>query len=224
MLYQKPIAVPAFLLTVILAMVSFPLMWNQIANRTKKMETAGPNLDRNAVVFVSIFSTVVTVVFIMLGIFSNAVTMSAIGGGLMCCIILFYFVASFKLAKAFGDGEGKTTVLQLVKLTRRIAASLVFNVVVHGSFVCFYGNQTRLIPLQMIINNLLMPISQGITGLLLLRFISDSNTRQLHQIAAGARPRVAGSTDAVAPESEMTAVTTVTTVTTAGGVGTATNV
>ena len=212
------------MLTVILAMVSFPLMWNQIANRTKKMETAGPNLDRNAVVFVSIFSTVVTVVFIMLGIFSNAVTMSAIGGGLMCCIILFYFVASFKLAAAIGDGEGKTTVLRLAKLTRRMAWSLVINVVVQGSFVCFYGNQTRLVPLQMIITNLLMPISQCTTGLLLLRFISDSNTRQLNQIAAGAWPRVAGSTAAVAPESEMTAVTTVTTVTTAGGVGTATNV
>ena len=209
------------MLTVILAMVSFPLMWNQIANRTKMMETAGPNLDRNAVVFVSIFSTVVTVVFIMLGIFSNAVTMSAIGGGLMCCIILFYFVASFKLAAAIGDGEGKTTVLRLAKLTRRMAWSLVINVVVQGSFVCFYGNQTRLVPLQMIITNLLMPISQGITGLLLLRFISDSNTRQLNQIAAGAWPRVAGSTAAVAPESEMTAVTTVTT---AGGVGAATNV
>ena len=209
------------MLTVILAMVSFPLMWNQIANRTKKMETAGPNLDRNAVVFVSIFSTVVTVVFIMLGIFSNAVTMSAIGGGLMCCIILFYFVASFKLAAAIGDGEGKTTVLRLAKLTRRMAWSLVINVVVQGSFVCFYGNQTRLVPLQMIITNLLMPISQCTTGLLLLRFISDSNTRQLNQIAAGAWPRVAGSTAAVAPESEMTAVTTVTT---AGGVGAATNV
>ena len=221
MLYQKPIAVPAFLVTVIVALVSFPLMWNQIANRTKMMETAGPNLDRNSVVFVSIFSTVVTVVFIVLGIFSNGVTMSAIGGGLMCCIILFYFVASFKLATAIGDGEGKTTVLRLVKLTRRMAWSLVINVVVQGSFVCFYGNQTRLIPLQMIITNLLMPISQCTTGLLLLRFISDSNTRQLNQIAAGAWPRVAGSTAAVAPESEMTAVTTVTT---AGGVGAATNV
>jgi hypothetical protein len=220
-LYQKPIAVPAFMLTVILAMVSVPLMWNQIANRTKTMETAGPNLDRNAVVFVSIFSTVVTAVFITLGIFSNAVTMSAIGGGLMCCIILFYFVASFKLAAAIGDGEGKTTVLRLAKLTRRMAWSLVINVVVQGSFVCFYGNQTRLVPLQMIITNLLMPISQCTTGLLLLRFISDSNTRQLNQIAAGAWPRVAGSTAAVAPESEMTAVTTVTT---AGGVGAASNV
>ena len=187
------------------------------ANRTKMMEAAGRNLDRSAVMFVSIISTVITVVFIMLGIFSLSYVLSAIGGGLLCCLILFYFVASFKLATAIGDGEGRATVLRLVKYTRRIAASLVFNVVVHGSWVVF-GNQTRLIPLQMIITNFLMPLSQSITGLLLLRFILDSNTRQLNKIAAGARPRVARSTAAVAPETEMTAVTTV------GGARAATNV
>ena len=98
----------------------------------------------------------------------------------MVIVVIVYLVGAAKLTKATGNRN--ETGVRVVTLTRQIAGVLIFNIVIQVSWV-FLGNLTSpaIVPLQMAITNLLMPIGICALELLLLRFIRRSFARQRNQ-------------------------------------------
>ena len=158
----------------------------------------GSNLSGRAVAFVAAASTTVAVLFIVLGITGGGFIMSAAGAGLIVIVIVVYFVGAAKLTA--GLGYGNETGIRIITLTRQVAGVLLFNTLVAISYV-LVGNGNALIPLQIILTNLLMPVGQSAALLLLLRFIRQSFTRQGDRIAKAASKRGTQSTASVSPAS-----------------------
>ena len=71
---------------------------------------------------------------------------------------------------------GNETALRVVTLTRQVAGVMIVNTLIQGSYAVL-GSSTVLMPLQILIVDLLMPIGMSAALLLLLRFIRDSFTR-----------------------------------------------
>ena len=174
----------------------------------------GSNLSGRTVAFVAAASTTVAILFIVLGITGGGFIMSAAGAGLIVIVIVVYFVGAAKLTA--GLGYGNETGIRIITLTRQVAGVLLFNTLVAISFV-IVGNGNALIPLQMIIANLLLPVGQSTALLLLLRFIRRSFTRQSDRIAKAASKKGTRSTASVAPATDFKSST-------AGGESTATDV
>ena len=160
----------------------------------------GSNLSGHAVAFVVAASTTVAILFTVLAILGATFMMSAAGAGMAVILIVFYFVGAAKLTAVLGDGN--ETGIRIITLTRQIAGLYLFNILVQISYVIVGGGNT-LIPLQMIITNLLMPVGQSAVLLLLLRFIRGSFTRQGKRIATAASKKGTRSTASVAPATDF---------------------
>ena len=160
----------------------------------------GSNLSGRIVVFVAAASTTVAILIIVLGIIGATFMMAAAGAGLIVIVIVVYFVGAAKLTAALG--EGNETGIRIITLTRQVAGVLLFNIFVQASFVVL-GNSNTLMPLQMIITNLLMPVGQSAALLLLLRFIRGSFSRQGDRIAKAASKKGTRSTASVAPATDF---------------------
>ena len=174
----------------------------------------GSNLSGHAVAFVVAASTTVAILFTVLAILGATFMMSAAGAGMAVILIVFYFVGAAKLTAVLGDGN--ETGIRIITLTRQIAGLYLFNILVQISYVIVGGGNT-LIPLQIIITNLLMPVGQSAVLLLILRFIRGSFTRQGDRIAKAASKKGTRSTASVAPATDFKSST-------AGGESTATDV
>ena len=125
-------------------------------------------------------SILCAIIFITLGVLGKTFIASAFAGAFMVIVVIVYLVGAAKLTKAIGDRN--ETRVRVVTLTRQIAGVLIFNIVVQVSWVLM-GNLTSaaIVPFQMAITNLLMPIGICALDLLLLRFIRRSFARQRTQ-------------------------------------------
>ena len=176
------------------------------------MYSQGSNLSGRTVAFVVASSTTFAILIIVLGIIGATFMMSAACVGFIVIITIVYFIGAAKLTA--GLGEGNETGIRIITLTRQVAGLCLFNTLVQISYVIVGGGNT-LIPLQMIITNLLMPVGQSAVLLLLLRFIRGSFSRQSDRIAKAASKKGTRSTASVAPATDFKSST-------AGGRSTAT--
>ena len=174
----------------------------------------GSNLSRNAVAVVAAMSTVFTILFVVLAVLGKSFLLSAAGAAIFVITIIVYLVGASKLAKSVGRNP---TGLRVVTLTRQVAVSLIFSILVQLSWVVVGNRQERaILPLRMIITNLLMPITVSAPILLLLRFISRSFTRigtersarKARSPQSAARSTKASAT--VAPATDFTATSSAT--------------
>ena len=124
----------------------------------------------------AVISTVFSIIMVVLASLGHSFLLTAAGAAIMVIVIIVYLVGASKLAKAVGDRN--PTGLRVVTLTRQVAASLVCSILVQLSWVVVGNRQERaILPLQMIISNLLIPLTMSTTMLLLLRFIRRSFKR-----------------------------------------------
>jgi hypothetical protein len=134
--------------------------------------------------------------------------MSVFGAGLIVVLVVVYLFGAAKLMKAVGDRNESG--MRVVKLTRQVAVAMLVNLLTQGCYAII-GRHNALMPLQIVLTNLLIPIAMLAAILLLLRFIRNSFERQLHN--KGARTRGHGgatnSTASVSPATDFTSSTSV---------------
>jgi hypothetical protein len=149
-------------------------------------------LGGRPVAFVAASSTMVAIIYITFGVLGRTFLMSAATAIFIVIIIVVYFIGAAKLSAAIGNGneagvargEAEKSEVRVVALTRRVAVVLSIYVVVVGAYTVLSGSGHHvLLPLQMIMTNLLMPVLMSAALLLLIRFIRDSFTRQQTRIA-----------------------------------------
>ena len=123
-------------------------------------------------------STTVAIVFITFGVLGQKFLISAAAAGFIVVVIVVYVIGAAKLSAAIRDGN--ETGLRVVTLTRQVAGVLTISIIVGVGYAVLngIGNGNNLMPLQMIITNLLIPVLTSAALLLLLRFIRRSFTRQ----------------------------------------------
>ena len=141
--------------------------WGQIASRTAKLKKGGSNLGGCAAAFVAALSVMFAIIYIILGVLGRSDIMGAVSVVGSIVIIIVYLVGAAKLSKALGDGND--TGVRVVTLTRQVAGAQVLYIFVGGAWTVL-GNSGPM-PVQMIIANLLMPVSLIAAPLLLIRFI-----------------------------------------------------
>ena len=174
--------------------------WGQIATRTANLKKGGSNLGGCAVAVVAVFSTVVGILFTILGVLSQTTIISLVSAILVIIYIIVYLVGAAKLSKAVGNGN--ETGARVVTLTRQVAGALVFYIFVTGGWTVLGDGP---MPVQMVLANLLLPMCAVIPSLLLLRFIRRSFERQGARSKSRASKKRAGakSSASVSPSTDF---------------------
>ena len=155
--------------------------------------------------FVAASSTMVAITYITLSVLGQMFLVSAATAAFVVIIIIVYFIGAAKLSAAIGDGH--ETGVRVVALTRRVAVVLSINAVVMGAYTVLDGSGPNvLLPLQMIMTNLLMPVFMSAALLMLLHFIHASFMRQQTRIATREARKKKGtkSTASVSPATDFT--------------------
>ena len=135
---------------------------------------------------VAVASAATAAIFITLSFLNLGFLMSVVAAGIIAVAVVVYFVGAAKLTKSL-EGRistvrtaraGTETGLRIVTLTRQVAGVMIVNLLIQGSNAVL-GSSNALMPLQIIVVKLLMPIGLSAVLLLLLRFIRGSFNRKM---------------------------------------------
>ena len=134
---------------------------------------------------VAMASAATAIILITLAVLGSSFLMSLYSAGLLVIVIVVYLIGAAKITKAVGNGN--ETGLRVEKLTRQVAGAMIVNILIQGCYA-IVGSGNDVMPLQIVIVSLLMPVGASPALLLLLRFIRGSFERQ-GQRRKGARER-----------------------------------
>ena len=148
---------------------------------------------------VAVLSVMFAILAITLGVRGRTDIMSTFTAVAIIGIIIVYLVGAAKLSKALGHGH--ETGARVVTLTRQVACIQVFYIFVAGGWTVLGDGP---LPVQMILANLLMPVSLIAAPLLLLRFIRRSFERQGARIKSRAASKKRAGTKSTASVSPAT--------------------